>query len=99
MTRADVIARLKSVESELRTRGVAALYLFGSYARDEAREDSDVDVFVEPGRDDFYGLENFVGVYEAIRNALPGRDIGYGTREGLSKHIRGAVEKEAVRVF
>ena len=50
MDRADVIARLKAVEPALRAHGVAALYLFGSYARDEAGPGSDLDIFVEIGR-------------------------------------------------
>ncbi|MFZ1885122.1 MAG: nucleotidyltransferase domain-containing protein [Rhodoplanes sp.] len=99
MDRAEVIAKLKSVEPDLRAHGVGALYLFGSYARDEAQEDSDIDVFVDPSSQDFYGLENFVGAYEVIRHAVPGRDIGYGTRNGLSKYIRSAVEQEAIQVF
>ena len=99
MDRDELIANLKSVEPQLRAYGVAALYLFGSYARDEARQDSDVDVFVDPGTQDFYSLNHFVGAYEVIRHAVPGRDIGYGTHDGLSKYIRPAVEQEAVRIF
>ena len=99
MNRSEVIAKLKSVEPELRARGAAALYLFGSFARDEASEDSDVDVFIDPGTDEFFGLENFAGAYEAIRKAIPGRAIGFGTRNGLSKYIRPAAEQEAIRVF
>ncbi len=48
---------------------------------------------------DFYSLSHFVGAYEVIRHAVPGREIGYGTRDGLSKYIRPAVEEEAVRIF
>jgi uncharacterized protein len=53
MRRDEVIAKLKETEPALRGFGVAALYLFGSHARDEAKSGSDVDVFVEPapGRD------------------------------------------------
>jgi nucleotidyltransferase-like protein len=43
MNRAEVINQLKSLEPELRAHGVAALYLFGSYARGDAGPDSDVD--------------------------------------------------------
>jgi len=86
--RDEVIAKLKAVEPQLRAYRVAALYLFGSYARDEARQDSDVDVFVDPGTQDFYSLNHFVGAYEIIRRAVAGREIGYGTRDGLSTYIR-----------
>jgi len=99
MDRNEVVAKLKAVEPQLRAPGVGALYLFGSYARDEARRDSDVDVFVDPGTRDFYSLNHFVGAYEVIRQAVPGREIGYGTRDGLSKYVRPAVEDEAVRIF
>jgi predicted nucleotidyltransferase len=99
MDRNEVIAKLKAVEPQLRAHGVEALYLFGSYARDEARQDSDVDVFVDAGTQGFYSLSHFVGAYDVIRHAVPGRDIGCGTRDGLSKYIRPAVEEEAVRIF
>jgi predicted nucleotidyltransferase len=99
MDRNEVIAKLKAVEPQLRAHGVGALYLFGSYARDEARQDSDVDVFVDPGTQDFYSLNHFVGACDVIRHAVSGRDIGYGTRDGLSKYTRPAVEQEAVRIF
>jgi predicted nucleotidyltransferase len=99
MNRDEVIAKLKAIEPQLRAHGVAALYLFGSYARDEARQDSDVDVFVDPGTQDFYSLNHFVGAYEVIRDAVQGREIGYGTRKGLSKYIRPDVEQEAIRIF
>ena len=44
MNRATVLATLKQLEPRLRARGVAALYLYGSYARDEARPGSDLDI-------------------------------------------------------
>ena len=37
MRRQEVIDRLRAHEGELRARGVGALFLFGSHARDEAR--------------------------------------------------------------
>jgi uncharacterized protein len=45
MRRSAAIARLKRHEAELKQLGVEHLYLFGSTARDEARHDSDVDLF------------------------------------------------------
>jgi predicted nucleotidyltransferase len=99
MRREEVIAKLKAVEPALRTHGVAALYLFGSYARDEAGPDSDLDVFVDkaPGRR--FGFDELMGSYHALCDALPGIEISYGTRAGLSKYIRKEAERQAVRVF
>ena len=44
MERSEAIAKLKQHEAELRRLGVEHLYLFGSTARGEAREDSDIDL-------------------------------------------------------
>ncbi|MGH7878374.1 MAG: nucleotidyltransferase family protein, partial [Candidatus Binataceae bacterium] len=47
MDRAAAIAKLKEHEVELRQLGVEHLYLFGSTARGEADDDSDVDLFFD----------------------------------------------------
>lgn len=100
MRRDDVITRLKEAEPTLRGYGVGALYLFGPHARDEARADSDVDVFVDPTSDELFGFRNYMDAYEAIcRSVGEGVDIGYSTRDGLSPYIRPTIEKEAVRIF
>ena len=100
MRRFDVIAKLKATEPSLRARGVGGLYLFGSHARGEARADSDVDVFVDPITDEQFGFLEFMGAYQAIRDAFgEGIDIGYSTRDGLSPYVRADVEREAVRIF
>jgi len=48
--RGRVISILQEHEIELRSVGVASLALFGSTARDEAYEDSDVDLLVDFNR-------------------------------------------------
>jgi uncharacterized protein len=42
----EIIARLRVHERELRAAGVSSLALFGSAARGEQRDDSDIDVVV-----------------------------------------------------
>src|ERR1700693_3106233 len=100
MRRDDIIAKLKDAEPALRRAGVDALYLFGSMARDEARADSDVDVFVDPESDERFGFLQYMDAYQTIRDAI-GTDveIGYSTREGLSRYVRAGIEREAIRVF
>jgi predicted nucleotidyltransferase len=100
MRRDEVIAKLKEAEPRLRAFGVAALFLFGSHARDEARPDSDVDVFVDPASDASFGFLKYMDAYEAIRESVGDEvELGYSTRDGLSPYIRVDVEREAVRVF
>lgn len=99
MTRDDIIERLLSAEPALRARGVARLFLFGSYARDEPTPNSDVDIFIDPADAESFGFDSFMDTYETLREEIPDRQIGYSTREGIGRHFRLAIEKEAIRVF
>lgn len=99
MTRADVIARLRAMEPRLRAHGVEALYLYGSYARDEAGPDSDIDVLADfaEGRDS--DIMNFLAPYQELEDAFPEADIGFSTRDRLVPIYRPHVEGNAIRIF
>jgi uncharacterized protein len=99
MNRADVIARLKTAEPALRARGVASLYLYGSYARDEARADSDIDVLIELDDNADPGLSGYMAPYLYLAASFPEAAIGYSTREGLVSLYRPYIERDAIRVF
>ena len=47
MKRDEAISRLQQHEADLKRLGVEHLYMFGSTARDEAGDDSDVDLFFD----------------------------------------------------
>lgn len=47
MTREDILNELRALRPWLKERGIARVRLFGSYARNEARPDSDVDLLVD----------------------------------------------------
>jgi uncharacterized protein len=93
----DAIARLKARQADLRRAGVTGLYLFGSTARDQARADSDVDLFFDCERGRF-GLFDLLAVKELAAEILEARtDIM--TRGSLHPLIRSRAAREAVRVF
>jgi predicted nucleotidyltransferase len=50
MRRAEAISLLKQHEAELKRLGVEHLYLFGSTASDQARSESDIDLFFDHAR-------------------------------------------------
>ena len=97
MKRDEAIGRLKAHEAELKRLGVERLYLFGSTARGDATESSDVDLFFDYERGKF-GLYELMDVKEATAKIL-GRKTDIMTRDSLHKAIRKRVEATAVRVF
>jgi predicted nucleotidyltransferase len=97
MQRDEVIAKLKEHEAELRRLGVEHLYLFGSTARGEAREDSDVDLFFDYERGKL-GLFELMDVKEETTRIL-GRKADIMTRDSLHKVLRSRIEASALQVF
>ncbi|MGA8498225.1 MAG: nucleotidyltransferase domain-containing protein [Xanthobacteraceae bacterium] len=97
MKRDDAIARLKEHEAELRRLGVEHLYLFGSTARDAAREDSDVDLFFDHRRGEL-GLFRLMDVRDAATRIL-GRRTDIMTRASLHPVLRSQIAASALQVF
>lgn len=50
MTRDELLAKLRELKPWLEEQGIVNVRLFGSYARDEAGPDSDVDLLVDETR-------------------------------------------------
>src|ERR1700722_4077649 len=91
------IAKLKEHEAELKQLGVDHLYLFGSTARGEAREDSDVDLFFDHPVGSL-GLFELMDVKDAAARIL-GRKTDIMTRRSLHPVLRERIEASAVQVF
>jgi predicted nucleotidyltransferase len=97
MERSEAVARLKEHETELKRLGVLHLYLFGSTARGEARDDSDIDILFdyEEGK---FGLFDLMEVQERASCVL-GRKADATTRDSIHKLLRRRIEATALRVF
>jgi predicted nucleotidyltransferase len=97
MKRDDAISRLRAHEADLKRLGVEHLYLFGSTARGEARDDSDVDLFFDHEKGKL-GLFELMDVQERAADIL-GRHADVMTRNSLHPRLRKRIEESAVRVF
>ena len=69
MTRDEAISRLQQHQADLKRLGVEYLYLFGSIARGEASDDSDVDLFFDHERGKL-GLFELMDVKERAAGIL-----------------------------
>lgn len=96
MNREQLIDLLKEHKPTLAQRfGVIELALFGSFARDEAASDSDVDILVRFGKPphwrQYFGAQFFL-------EELLGCPVDMATHQELREEIKPFVEREAVDV-
>jgi len=96
LDRSRALSVLRETKSILAERfGVLDLALFGSFARDSARPDSDVDVLVS-----FSGpatSARYFGVQFFLEDAL-GRPVDLVTTSALRAELKPVIEREATRV-
>jgi uncharacterized protein len=97
MDRAAAIAKLTEHETELKQLGVEHLYLFGSTARGEAHEESDIDLFFDHPVGSL-GLFELMEVKDAAARIL-GRKTDIMTRRSLHPVLRERIEASALQVF
>ena len=96
MRRDEAISALRSYLPDLRRDfSLRRIALFGSTARDEASQESDVDVLVDfevgPTFDSFMGLKLY------LEDRL-GKRVDLVTRAALKPRMRPVVEREALDV-
>ncbi len=96
MTRAEVLDALRAHRPTLAERfGVVELALFGSFARDQATDGSDVDILVRfdaaPNWRTYFGAQFYL-------EDLLQRPVEMVTREDVRAEMRPRVEREAMDV-
>lgn len=93
MTLEQLLRRIADVRGELSGMGIARLAVFGSFARNEATDASDIDLLVEFSHP--VGLFEFARVRRKLSELL-GREVDLVTFAGLRKEIRERVLRESV---
>jgi len=97
MDRNEAVTRLKAHRTELAKLGVAHLSLFGSVARNQADDESDVDVIVDSVDGEALGLFALGDIKEQLERIL-GRDVDVISRRGLN-HAVAMKQRVAVDVL
>ena len=96
MRREEALRILAAHKAQLRTMGVEHVSVFGSVARDEADEASDIDILVEFAPGARIGLFEFLDIQEALAGIL-GMAVDLATPASLHPQLRDAILLEAVR--
>jgi predicted nucleotidyltransferase len=94
MERDKILALLKSRKRQLKKFGIHSLSIFGSVARDQANQNSDVDILVD--------FEKPIGLFEYARlkmylEEILERPVDLVTPEALRQELREDILREAIR--
>jgi len=96
MKQKDILATVEKQKNVLANEfGVRSLALFGSFARQTAKRQSDVDILVEFNRP--VGLFEFARLKIYLEKKL-GREVDLVTSEALRSEMRDTILREAVHV-
>ena len=76
--------------------GIERIYLFGSYARGEAKEESDIDLRVDTGK--LRGLFALGGLYADLEERL-GKKLDLLTTRSLDSRFLDRIAKEEIQIY
>ncbi len=93
MSRETILKLIDTNREQLHKLGVRELGLFGSFARGEARPDSDVDFFVDLEQKSF---DRYMAVKELLEDVLC-RKVDLVLKSAIKPRLREVILREAVR--
>lgn len=96
MNREEVLLQLRRFREQHHARyHIVRIGIFGSVARGEMTEDSDLDVVVDLSRPDFFAL---AGIQQSLEEQLhrPVDIVRY--RQNMNQYLKRRIDKEAVYV-
>jgi predicted nucleotidyltransferase len=98
MDRERVLSILRDHEPELKANGIAHLRLFGSVARGDQTQSSDIDLLAEFNDDARMTLVKFARLQYDL-SVLIGSDVDLVSSQGLREYFRKQVSEEAILAF
>jgi predicted nucleotidyltransferase len=96
MKREDIINFISAHKAKFQQEfGVKRIGLFGSYARGDVRDESDIDIVVEIEKPDLFYL---IGIKQAIEEALGNKVDIIRLREKMNQTLRSRIERDVIYV-
>jgi predicted nucleotidyltransferase len=87
----------KTIAEYFKTQPVLKAWLFGSFARGEQKDESDVDILVVLDHSQIIGMK-FFGMYEDLKELL-GRDVDLVTEDSLADFARQSVDNDKILIY
>ena len=98
MDKSTVIAKLREHETELKAAGIVRLSIFGSVARGDSSEQSDVDLMADLDASKQFSLLDMVRLENRLADIL-GAKVDLAPARALKDGIRERASREAVLAF
>ncbi len=103
MTKNEILQTLKELKPKYEAEGFEILGLFGSYARDEATESSDIDILIDTKQEfldkyrGFHAFAKFDDIKEELKAVLH-KEIDFVDRQGLLQRGNEYIINKAIYV-
>jgi len=94
MTKEKIKKIIRENKEILQKYKVKSISIFGSYVRNEQKEDSDIDLLVEFEEDTY---RNFINLIFSLENLFK-KEVTVVSKEDLSPYIQPYVLKEAEKI-
>ena len=98
MNRESVIDRLNSNKASLQALGLARVSLFGSTARGQASEASDIDLAVTLGKNARIDLFEFAAISEKLARMLGSR-VDLVVEPARNARMQAQIDRDRLRVY
>jgi predicted nucleotidyltransferase len=96
-SREYILSVIKNHKAELSRLGIRNIGLFGSCARNEQNEKSDIDILIDFDKDK-ENFDNYMAVYDLIEKLFKNRRVDIVTKNGLSPYIGPKILNEVLYV-
>jgi len=96
MTQSELLIKLANVKNELKQQfGIEEIALFGSYAKGEEKEDSDVDIAIL--KMDLKDAFSIIDAKDFLMNVL-NKNVDIGTFKSMKTFIKNRIKKDFIYV-
>ena len=88
---------IQTIKNFFKNKPVIKVYIFGSYARSEAKDGSDLDLLLELDYSEHIGLE-FIGMQLDLQKIL-NKKVDFVSAKGVSKYILPYINKDKQLIY
>jgi uncharacterized protein len=98
MKTAEIITKLESLRPALQREGVEHLAIFGSRARGDHSETSDLDLLIDSSPSQRFSILNLIGVEHIVADSI-GLSANAFMRRGLDVSFKASISNDIIQIF